>query len=88
MQSFLLKCEKHGITAFNLRNKCETEMKRLELEYFTIEMSFVCTSEDKTGKKRNRSHSCRMGLAPSVARQVFVTQAAEAATSRLATELS
>ena len=37
-------------------------------------MAFICASEDKAGKEQKRSHS---GL-----RQVFVTQAADAATSR------
>ena len=44
------------------------------LERFTVEMAFICASEDKAGKEQKRSHS---GL-----RRVFVTQAADAATSR------
>ncbi len=48
------------------------------LERFTIEMAFICASEDKAGKEQKRSHS---GL-----RRVFVTQAADAATSRWATD--
>ena len=47
------------------------------LECFTIEMAFICADEDKAGKEQKRSHS---GL-----RRVFVTQAADAATSRWAT---
>ena len=49
------------------------------LERFTIEMAFICASEDKAGKEQKRSHS---GL-----RRVFVTQAADAATSRWATDI-
>ena len=44
------------------------------LERFTVEMAFICASEDKAGKEQKRSHS---GL-----RRVFVTQAADASTSR------
>ncbi len=44
------------------------------LERFTVEMAFICASEDKAGKEQKRSHS---GL-----RRVFVRQAADAATSR------
>ncbi len=50
------------------------------LERFTIEMAFICASEDKAGKEQKRSHS---GL-----RRVFVTQIADAATNRWATDQS
>ena len=50
------------------------------LERFTIEMSSICDREDKADKERERSHS---GL-----RRVLVTRAADAATSRLATDQS
>ncbi len=45
-----------------------------DLERFTVEMAFICASEDKAGKEQKRSHS---GL-----RRVCVTQAVDAATSR------
>ncbi len=44
------------------------------LEHFRVEMASVCASEDKAGKEQKRGHS---GL-----RRVFVTRAADAATSR------
>ena len=50
------------------------------LERFTIEMALICASEDEAGKEQKRSHS---GL-----RRVFVTQGADAATSRWATDQS
>ena len=52
--------------------------ERCRLERFTIEMAFLCASENEEGKEQKRSHS---GL-----RRVFVTQAADAATSRWATD--
>ena len=50
------------------------------LERFTIEMAFICASEDKAGQEQKRSHS-RLW-------RVFVTWAADAATSRWATDQS
>ena len=54
--------------------------RKLGLERFTIEMAFLCASEDKAGKEQKRSHS---GLW-----RGFVTRAADAATSRGATDQS
>ena len=54
--------------------------RRGVLERFTIEMASIRASEDKAGKEQKRSHS-RLW-------RVFVTQSADAATSRWATDES